>query len=183
MVHTEDYGKAIEFLKGHSADEIRHFNGSLLSHLESTYALLRDWGNESAICLAGLCHAAYGTDGFPASLIEVSQRSELERAIGSEAERLVYFYASCDRSFLYPLIAGGSSFQFRDRFTGGVFVPDAFAFRQFLELTFANELDIARGNADFLERHGPGLERLLQPCRDLVSASAYACFLDTFGRS
>jgi len=183
MQPPEEYNKAVTFLKGHSADEIRHFNGSLLSHLESTYRLLRDWGNAEDLCIAGLCHAAYGTDGFPASLIEVSQRSELERTIGAGAERLVYFYASCDRSFLYPNIPGGSSIQFRDRFTGDVFVPDAFIFKRFLELTFANELDIARGNADFLERHGPGLERLLQPCRDLVSAPAYACFLDTFGRN
>jgi hypothetical protein len=182
MPASESHGIAIAFLKLHSADQIPHFNGSLLSHLESTTELLRNWGNPQDLCLAGLCHAAYGTDGFPLGLIEVSGRSELQQAIGPDAEQLVHFYASCDRSFLYPRIAGGLPLEFRDRFTGTVSVPDSSIFSSFLELTFANELDIALGNPDFVEQHGAGLARLLGPCRSLVSDGAYKAFLGALGR-
>lgn len=79
MQPPEEYNKAVTFLKRHSADEIRHFNGSLLSHLESTYRLLRDWGNGEDLCIAGLCHAAYGTDGFWAGAIATAMSGPRQR--------------------------------------------------------------------------------------------------------
>ncbi|MEU9838865.1 DUF6817 domain-containing protein [Actinomadura sp. NPDC048032] len=43
-----------------------------------------------ALRLAGLCHAFYGTDGFPVALGSVRRRQELSEVIGTEAEDLVH---------------------------------------------------------------------------------------------
>jgi Domain of unknown function (DUF6817) len=180
-IAKENYERAIAFLKSHSAHQIVHFNGDLLAHLEGTCHLLDSWGGSTSLCLAGLCHATYGTDGFALSLIDISQRSTLAGVIGSAAERLVYFYASCDRRYLYPQIvrASSSSISFRDRFTGLVFVPDRELFSSFLELTFANELELARRDTEFLAQYGPSLFRLFRRCDHLVSEAAYTCFVNT----
>ena len=94
------FDQVIAFLKTRSAEQIAHVNGTLLAHLEGTCALLLGWGNPIDLCLAGLCHAIYGTDGFPVQLLDISRRWELKRMIGPQAEEFVYFYASCDRSYL-----------------------------------------------------------------------------------
>jgi hypothetical protein len=177
----KNYGRAVAFLKSHSADQIAHINGNLLAHLEGTCHLLENWDGSISLCLAGLCHAAYGTDGFALSLLDISQRSTLEEVIGSEAERLVYFYASCDRRYLYPRIDRASStpISFRDRFTERVFVPDRELFSSFLELTFANELELAQKDTEFRAQYGPSLFRLFRKCEHWVSEAAYSCFVNT----
>jgi hypothetical protein len=179
-INDDVIDRVIAFLKSRAAAEIAHLNGTLLSHLEGTYTFLRTWGSSQELCLAGLCHAAYGTDGFPVSLIDVSRRSELDQVIGTRAEELVYFYASCDRSYVYPRIRGTPSLEFRDRFTAAVFVPRAELLRSFLELTFANELEIARNNRDFVARNRAALVDLFRRSKGLVSDAATRDFLDTF---
>jgi len=126
--------RAMSFLRSRSAEKIAHRNGHLLDHLVGTYALLREWGDGSELCMAGLCHAVYGTDGFAGALVDLGDRDQVRRMIGVDAERIVYFYASCDRAHLYPR-AGYPSITFRDRFTGLVSVPDATLLRAFFELT------------------------------------------------
>ena len=39
-------------------------NGDFFSHLRYTADLLIKWGNTEYVCLAGLCHAVYGIQGF-----------------------------------------------------------------------------------------------------------------------
>jgi hypothetical protein len=178
---ASDYGQVIAFLKSHSGELIEHQNGKVLPHLEGTFYLLYKWGNPVDLCLAGLCHAVYGTHDFKSSLVDVSLRSELRALIGPEAEEIVYFFASCDRAQLYPQIGRGSTIEFRDRFSGEVFVPDHALFRSFLELTFANELEIARANKNFVEYTRPSFEPLFRSCRGLVSDGAYAFFVEIYG--
>ena len=52
-------------------------------------------------------------------------------------------------------------------------------FSGFLEITFANELQIVRGDPVLLDRNRGSLEELFGPCRGLVSEAAYACFVET----
>lgn len=160
------------WLAENGAASIPHPGGTLLAHLERVHALLAQWGARPEVLLAGLCHAWYGTDGFPAALGDRTRRGELATAIGAEAERLVYFYASCDRGFSYPHLAepGGV---FRDRFTGTVLRPPLGLRRDFAELTVANELDIAGVNPDLRARHGRELSQLFASWRDLLSAPAW----------
>ena len=180
QLSTNDYERVTSFLKSHSGEEIAHVNGKLLSHLDGTFDLLQRWGNPVHLCLAGLCHAVYGTTDFKASLVDVSLRSELLTLIGPKAEGLVYFFASCDRPHLYPQIGRSSPVRFRDRFSGEVFVPDSSLFSSFLELTFANELEIARSNVGFVESTRSPFEPLFKRCQGLVSEGAYAYFVHVF---
>src|SRR5688572_20830428 len=95
---------AVRFLDDHGAATIDHPGGTLLAHLRRTHDRLFIWNAPDWLRLAGLCHAAYGTDGFATALIDHDEagRDELAGIIGFAAERVVYFYASCDRDYLYP---------------------------------------------------------------------------------
>ena len=177
----DDYDRAHAFLMSRGADRIPHVGGTLLPHLAGTCALLKAWGNPAELCLAGLCHTAYGTDGFPVTLADRTQRTELGEVIGPAAEAIIYFYASCDRKHLYPQIARSQPVQFRDRFSGVVTEPDPALYRSFLELTFANELDIFRRCGVDSPRTAAQWRAILGPCRGLVSEAAYACFVETLG--
>jgi len=86
-----------ETLASRGAAGIAHPGGTLLAHLERVHALLTEWGARPAVRLAGLCHAYYGTDGFPVALGDPRRREELAAITGPEAERLVYL--ACDEDW------------------------------------------------------------------------------------
>ncbi|GAA2599460.1 hypothetical protein SMC26_20055 [Actinomadura fulvescens] len=161
--------EALELLEERGAAEIAHPGGTLLAHLRRVSGLLEQWGARPVLQAAGLCHAFYGTDGFATALGDVTRREELVAAIGGEAERLVYFYASCDRKFSYPRLRDGD---FRDRFTRAVVVPPWPMRRDFAELTVANELDVFAHNEELRARYEDESLRLFASWNDLLSAPA-----------
>jgi hypothetical protein len=138
---------AIEFLRRHGADTTPHIFGDLLSHLVGVEALVRSWGGSDVLALAALGHATYGTHGFETYILERDNRSELVDVIGPEAEALVYFYASCDRGAFYPQltspVTGQADLRFLDRFAARQSEPSAEYVRLFVDLTFANEVELA----------------------------------------
>jgi hypothetical protein len=107
---------------------------------------LRSWGAPDAVCLAGLCHACYGTAGFTTALLPLSLRSRLQGVIGVDAEAIVYRYASCDRPTTYAAL-GPELVPFRDRFTGVTENVSAEAMHEFAIITIANEFDLVRHGA------------------------------------
>jgi hypothetical protein len=177
---SERIRRAHDYLAELQAASVEHLHGDLLTHLEGTRALLAQWSASETVQLAGLCHAAYGTDGFPPALLELSQRAQLREVIGEPAEALVYFYAACDRGHLYPRLGGSAPPTYRDRFTHGELVPEPQMLRDFVELTFANELEIARGSRDFRDANYDAYEELFERCRSLATTQAYATFRETF---
>lgn len=148
MSDVEEWrGKAIAFLRQHQADTTPHMFGDLLSHLEGVESLVCTWGGDDLLALAALGHATYGTDGFEPHILELDQRRQLCDTIGSEAEALVYFYASCDRTHFYAQLTAPDTdladLRFRDRFTGTE-VPLTLEYvTRFVDLTFANECELA----------------------------------------
>ncbi|MGA4951188.1 DUF6817 domain-containing protein [Streptomyces lydicamycinicus] len=164
--------QVLALLRELGAETIAHPGGTLLAHLRRVQEQLAAWGARPALRLAGLCHAFYGTDGFPTSLLPLDRRAELAAVIGAEAEALVYFYAACDRRSSYPTLADADA-AFRDRFTGRTFTPDLGLRRDFAELSAANELDIARIDPAFREASGAGLLTLFTRLRPLLSRSAW----------
>jgi hypothetical protein len=138
---------ARQFLEERGAAEIVHPGGRLLDHLVRTHDLLIAWAASDALALAGLCHAVYGTDGFPRSLAPVADRPMVQQLIGVEAEAIVYLYGSCDRAATYPAL-GGARAVFVDRFTGAEHVVDGPEIEAFALLSVANELDVARACPD-----------------------------------
>ncbi|WP_327140258.1 DUF6817 domain-containing protein [Nocardia sp. NBC_01327] len=168
-------GHAEQFLVGHGADRIPHPGGTLLAHLIRVADVLAGWDADENIQLAGLCHAAYGTDGFAQSLLELPERATLAALIGNQAEALVYFYGSCDRGFVYPRLAT-SPVLFRDRFTGADSRPPTPAMSAFLEITAANELDVMAHNEALAAQHGAALHALFAGARQYLSPKAWeAC--------
>jgi len=139
----DPHRSALDFLASRSAHEMPHLNGTLLAHLLATEELLRSWGSPEELCLAGLCHATYGTDGFDPFLVAPDDRGVLRAVVGAEVEETVYLYASCDRSVVYPQLAGDGPVRFRDRFRRRTVAVTDDQLRDFVDLTLANELEIA----------------------------------------
>jgi hypothetical protein len=165
------FATAERLLRARGAAGIDHPGGTLLDHLFRVRALLDEWGASSDVQLAGLCHAAYGTDGFGVTLLDTTERSTLAEAIGEPAEALVYLYGSCDRAATYPRL-GEDVVVVKDRFTGEAMTPDLDALRAFAEITAANELDVVRHNADIAEREGAPLRQLVERARAHLSDAA-----------
>ncbi|MBD0694156.1 DUF6817 domain-containing protein [Streptomyces sp. CBMA123] len=162
-----------EFLRAHEADRIPHPGGTLLEHLARVAALLADWGTDAAVQVAGLCHAAYGTDGFDGALLALDERDALAALVGERAEALVYLYASCGRAAVYPRLGRDDEPLFHDRFTGEDHTPPEEDLRAFLAITAANELDVLRHNAELAARYGLGLYELLSRTRELLPAAGW----------
>ncbi|GAA2625772.1 alpha/beta hydrolase [Actinomadura fulvescens] len=134
---------ALALLHDLGAAQVDHPGGNLLDHLQRVHELVASWGGDRRVRLAALCHATYGTDGFPVALLPFDQRTRLRTAIGDDAEALVYLYDACDRRTTYPHL-GATPLPLTDRFTGKTITLDAADLTGFALLTIANELDIAR---------------------------------------
>lgn len=124
-------------LRARGAAQLPHPGGTLLAHLKRTARRLETWDARPELILAGLCHAAYGTQGFPTPLFCVSERGLLRSHIGDEAEAIVYAYCADDRTE-----SPSARTRLRDRFTGDEWVPAGWLGDALAELTAANELDI-----------------------------------------
>ncbi|MFJ4688043.1 DUF6817 domain-containing protein [Streptomyces sp. NPDC091377] len=163
--------RATTLLRHLGAESLPHPGGTLLTHLDRVHLRLISWQVRPALQVAGFCHALYGTDGFPKTLIPLDRRTAVAAAIGSEPEALVYLYASCDRRATYPALPDGP---FHDRFTGATRTPSRARLRDFAELTAANELDLAAHDPDFRARYGPELLTLFTRFRPLLGEAAWA---------
>jgi hypothetical protein len=169
---------AIKLLTERGAATMPHPGGTLLAHLERVHATLRSWHVPDAVALAGLTHAAYGTDGFPQPLLALTERPLLRAVVGVDAERIVYAYCGCDRATVYPGL-GEPDPAFRDRFTGHHL--DDVDLPAFAHITAANEIDVATHNADVLREHGDGLRRLFVRLRGHLDEPAWQACVATFG--
>ena len=177
---NSQHAAAAAFLESIGTQDVDHSDGGLLAHLDSTFDILQRWGNSPDVCLAGLCHALYGTDGFSVPLLDISERDRLEAVIGPAAEELVYFYASCDREFFYPLI-GSRPLRFRDRFTNSEFEPSETMVCACLELTLANDVEISYRLEAFLEYTKAHYSRFFLKSRDFVSSAAFSEYCEVYG--
>jgi hypothetical protein len=163
---------AVELLLTRGADTMAHPGGTLSAHLRRVRDRLAGWGASQDVVLAGLCHASYGTDGFPTPLLDAGDRDRLAAVIGRPAEALVYLYCCCDRGFSYPTLAESDG-SFLDRFSGEKFVPTLSVRRNFVEITVANELDIAAVSAEFRDEYGFALLAMFTRLRALMSGPAW----------
>jgi hypothetical protein len=125
------------------AGDIAHPGGDLRSHLIRTHDTLRGWSAPDDVCLAGLIHAAYGTDAFPLALLPLGERPRLRLLVGEAAEAIVYRYCSCSRQVSYARL-DEVPWPMTDRFTGEVVLLDRDEASAFAVLTIANERDIVQ---------------------------------------
>jgi pimeloyl-ACP methyl ester carboxylesterase len=138
----DTFARAESWLQRRSAAAVPHLAGTLLEHLRRTALWLDRWNAPEHLRLAGLCHAAYGTDGFATSLTD--ERATLIEAIGARAEQVVHTYGACDREHLYAQL-GQADLVLRVRYTGETRALSLDEVSDFTLLTLANELDAALG--------------------------------------
>ena len=174
------FQQAEAFLSSYDTGEIAHFNGDFFSHLRRTADLLIKWGNTEYICLAGLCHAVYGTQGFQQGILKPDERRILQEAIGIDAEEVAYFYCSCDRSCLYPTIGASGGFKFHDRFTGDRFEPSEQMVSDFLEVTFSNEVELGSLSQEFVNNGREFFHDFMPRCEPYVSQAAFEAAAELF---
>jgi len=163
-----------ERLETLGAGNFVHVAGTLAPHLRRTAALLARWGNREALCLAGLYHAVYGTDGIHGALVAHERRSVIAGAIGVEAEAIVYLYGACDRDAFHPRIGTPHETQFVDRFSRSEYGIAPSALADFCELTLANEFELACSSAAFSAKHGASIAYLAGRMHAHASAQALA---------
>ncbi|MEV6676941.1 DUF6817 domain-containing protein [Streptomyces erythrochromogenes] len=164
--------RAVAWLRELGARDVTHPGGTLLAHLERVQGLLASWGARPALQRAGLCHAFYGTDGYPTALLPLTRRADLAEVIGEEAESIVYLYAACDRAASYPTLDRAEA-AFRDRFTGRVHSLPERSRRDLAGLSAANELDLARMDPAFRAAWGGELLALFGRLRGLLGEPAW----------
>jgi len=162
-----------EFLLDRGAGRLPHPGGTLYEHLVRVAALLAEWGASEDLQAAGLCHACYGTAGYPHPLLGPDKRPALGALAGARAETLVYLYGSCDRAAVHPALKEPGPVLFRDRFTGRTYTPPERDIRAFTELTAANELDIIRHDTALAARHGGALRQFFAGSRARLTDAAW----------
>jgi catechol 2,3-dioxygenase-like lactoylglutathione lyase family enzyme len=123
--------------------------------------------------VAGLCHACYGTVGYPHALLGLDERPVLSALAGARAEALVYLYGSCDRAAVHPALKESGPVPFRDRFTGGTRTPPERDICAFTELTAANELDVIQHNTELAARHGAARRQFFADTRQRLTDAAW----------
>jgi hypothetical protein len=150
------------------AGELAHPGGTLGAHLRRVGDRLAAHGVDEDVRRAGLCHAAYGTDGFPHPLLSLDERPVLRALVGVRAEAIVLHYAACDRVRTYTALAG-DPVVFVNRFTGTATPTPRTSLREFAALTVANELDVldhgalTRADCEELRALVADLDDLLTP--------------------
>lgn len=105
----------IEFLKEHGASEIEHVVESFLGHLISTYDILKKWGCKEDVCVGGLLHSIYGTEGF-IGLLPIGYRDVVREMAGEYAEYLAFLNCCLDRDSLDLNLNKEDSYWIRNRF-------------------------------------------------------------------
>jgi hypothetical protein len=174
--------RASGLLAAFGAEAFAHVNGSLALHLRTTSTLLRSWGNREAVCLAGLYHAVYGTDGITGSLVALAARHTVADVIGAEAEALAYLYGACARDVFHPRIGTPDQLRYADRYTGSDALITMRQLRDLCEITVANELELARANERFRIRYRDELARFFEQMHGLASEAALLAARKTLGR-
>ncbi len=122
-------------------NSISHMDRNLLTHFQGTYKLLKKWGNQESVCLAGLCHALYGTETFPVALVPLEKRQEIATLIGEQAEKLVYYYSIITRKYFTETLRNGDNLVIKSRLDGQNIPITELEFRQLLEIFLADRLE------------------------------------------
>lgn len=117
----KDYKQLVGYLREMGIEDIAHSQKNYLAHLVAVYHLMRHYGQDEELCIAGLFHSIYGTEKFQGFKLTLDQRGELSELIGPRAERLAYWNCLMDRATLdRQLEQGEGAYSLRNRETDEV---------------------------------------------------------------
>lgn len=112
MPDAATLARAHDFLAQHGTKQTPHgsrlgdlAHGSFDDHLKGTMAKLEAFGFAEPVCLAGLFHSIYGTEGFQGLVLPLAQRAEVAGLVGDRAEQCAFFNCVMDRDSLDQLVA------------------------------------------------------------------------------
>ena len=88
--------KLSEFLESIGAKQWKHKTGSLHDHLIRTFHILKEFGAEDTLALAGGLHSVYGTNAFTHSVLAKDSTLILD-TFGEDVDRLVRLFSKIDR--------------------------------------------------------------------------------------
>lgn len=159
-------------LRQRSADTIAHPGGTLYTHLVRVHDRLAGHGLPEWVALAGLAHAAYGTDGFDTALLTLDERPLLRAAAGEQAEQLVHRYAACLRKATWRPLA--RTRQLHHRFDGTVETLTAEQLRPLVDLSIVNELDLCEQSPEVAARYGGYFREVFASWAELASPAVLA---------
>lgn len=74
--------------------------GTFMDHLVGVEAAMRVWELPETLCMAGLFHSVYGTQGYGYYTLPLSQRAKVVELIGARGEAAVFYNCVMDRSSL-----------------------------------------------------------------------------------
>ncbi|MER5865045.1 DUF6817 domain-containing protein [Kitasatospora sp. NPDC002040] len=122
MLDAEQYRRELVQLGLHKA---AHQEETLLDHMFRACGILQDMKADDHVCLAGLFHGAYGTEGLHNDNVDSipdEKRVELRAVVGSVVEQLIFnfsvmSYASLGKSFRNMMRPNGKP-EMKDRRTG-----------------------------------------------------------------
>ncbi|AHY08729.1 DUF6817 domain-containing protein [Serratia plymuthica] len=127
--------------------KVAHLDEPLMNHLIRTYEILCRMSCEEQVCLAGLFHGCYGTQGLHTDEIgdiPETQRQIVRNCAGTQVESLVYHfsvmsYESLSKSFRNLLKADGIP-ALKDRRSGEAITVTREYFEKLLTLKLADVL-------------------------------------------
>jgi len=135
MLDAEAYRSELVRLGLH---KVAHQDVTLIDHMFRACAILQDMKAKEHICVAGIFHGAYGTEGLHSDDVESipeSKRVKLRAIVGPEIEQVIFnfsvmSYASLGKSFRKVMHPNGTP-ELKDRRTGEDIPVDR---EQFLDL-------------------------------------------------
>jgi uncharacterized protein DUF6817 len=160
------------WLRDRGAETIDHPGGTLYAHLGRVHDRLGALGHDEPTRLAGLAHAAYGTDGFDVRLLESNDRPVLRDLVGERAEALIFLYGGCDRSRSWQSLP--QTLQVWNRFTGEAQPLPLRDVQSFVDLSIINEVDVMEQDSSIGQRYGDYFRTLFDTWAPLASPEALA---------
>ena len=75
-----------QFVEAIGTGNVIHNSGDLFGdHLRSVQRVLKEWGEDEELQLAGLFHSIYGTEGFQDFQLSFDRRDDIKKLIGEVA--------------------------------------------------------------------------------------------------
>lgn len=161
------FEKAVMYLDALGCRKVTHTKRTLLDHLIATHDLLCSWDAVEPLCLGGLFHSIYGTDGFQTSAVGDFEQDRIRTIIGAEAESIVWRFGMMTHASFWAALATlgalkppPSTLILVDRLNGKRLDCTSAEFIALINVTLANALDQARYVP---ERYGSEKRALLYP--------------------
>ncbi|WP_018680244.1 DUF6817 domain-containing protein [Actinokineospora enzanensis] len=144
MLDPEDYRGDLVRLGMH---KVAHQDVTLVDHMVRACTILQDMRAKEHICLAGLFHGVYGTEGLhndDVDAIPDARRAEVRTVVGPEVEQVIFTfsvmsYASLGRSFRRVIRPDGTP-QMTDRRTGAAIPMDRAEYLDLLQMKLGDVL-------------------------------------------